>query len=219
MPTVAQFVSAEIAPLMKSVGYRRKGGRFAIDGPDGLIGVVAVTTDNRGADGLLGVNLSYGVVVPTHLEYWLSIGLKPFPFPAVDEALVWKEVAHPFTRVEGDVSDMNWLFPFRWALPDEQAPRLGELMRQALTDEVIPGVQNLFDTEAQVRWLSLPPDLGVRAGFERKQGRVLAYLRYGADDPRTRAALAELEPEAPVAKWFIRRYGTASAGPEAPSEP
>lgn len=158
---------------MQTEGFRRRGSEFALDGPDDLIGVVSVRPNNRGADGWLGVSLTYGVIVPALRAYRESLGVRPFPFPAVDEALVWKEVRHPFEVVEGENSH---LFPFRWALPDEQAPQLGELMRRALVEEVIPGVRDLFDTETQVRMLKLAPEFGVR-GFESTAGEVMARLR------------------------------------------
>ena len=207
MPTIAQLVAVEVAPLMKDAGFRRRGSEFTLDGPDGLAGVVSLRADNRGADGLLGVSLAYGVVTPALREYRASKGAAPFPFPSVDEALVWKEVRHPFHVVD---RENTFLFPFRWALPDGQSARLGALLRRALVEEVIPGVRALFDTEVQVRMLHLPPDTGWR-GFEPKAGEVLARLRYGPDDPRTKTALAALPPDDDFRAWVSRTYPSSPA--------
>lgn len=198
MPTAARFVATEIAPLMKSAGFRRRGSEFALAGPEDQIGVVAVRPNNRGADGLLGLSLSYGVVVPALRSYREFLGVRPFSFPAVDEALVWKEVRHPFEVVPGE---NTYFFPFRWALPDEQAARMGELMRRALEEEVIPGVRELFDTEVQVKMLRLSPESGVR-GFESTAGEVLARLRYGVDHPSIRAAIARLNAFDVFGRWL-----------------
>jgi hypothetical protein len=131
-----QFLTAEVVPLLKELGFRRRRREFVLDGPNGVFATLGFYPEQYEPPRF---GIQYGVHTPSYVrrkEQQSDHAAEGWPTSSAAPVLAQVFAPDP----------INPVMVYQWSIGEpEDRGRVGEQVRTSITEEIVPTIQRWFD--------------------------------------------------------------------------